>query len=362
MPDLEIHPFAMLFPEMDGEQFDRLLEDMITNGQQDPIILFEGKILDGRNRYRALMSIRAESIATSDFDGTEMAALRFVASKNLSRRHMNASQRAAVGAAILEMMREHPSLSETLKTDEHAFHSASNLEKQARAWIERPGRDPIIEWPPARGFLPTAPETLKAFARSNGVENVSLVAEGDEREVDQDKLLDVARSAGVTDEELPKDEPAPEKCAVDWSAVDSFAPVGAKPKNSGGRPRNKKRDTAEAFSGISRRTAQRLERVVENAAPEVRAAVAAGTLSVRRAEEIATLPHDEQAAAVSNKATSSPNNRTRQTKPLIAALYDISNNVGDFIAMRKPQEINEFYRAVAATEAALRPHMENING
>lgn len=342
---------------MDGEQFASFLEDMITNGQQEPIVIFEGRILDGRNRYAALRKIGVNP-STTLFAGSEMDALRFVASKNLSRRHMNASQRAAVGAAILELMREHPSLSETLKFDEHAFHQASNLTTLAKAWIDRPNRAHGVQWPPERGFMPEAPETLKAFARSKGVENISITEEGDEREVDQDAVLEHAKRGGMTEDELAKDIPAPEKCAIDWSA-NEVSGHGPKPKNKGGRPKDESVAVIQS-AGISRRSAKRMAKAIETAEPEVRAALAAGTVSVRRAEVIAALPKEEQASALANRPA--PRKKTLDAKTITSALFDASNNIGAFVSTCKPGEVNALHAAVVAAEAAIRPYLENANG
>lgn len=52
-------------------------------------------------------------------------------------------------------------------------------------------------------------------------------------------------------------------------------------------------------AGVSRRTMQHAAKVVKEAAPEVAKAVTAGTLPVAQAAEIAAMPQDEQAAAIS---------------------------------------------------------------
>ena len=54
------HPYADIFPLLEGPAFDALVEDIRERGQQEPIWLYEGKILDGRNRYRALQQLGRE--------------------------------------------------------------------------------------------------------------------------------------------------------------------------------------------------------------------------------------------------------------------------------------------------------------
>jgi len=96
------HPFADLFPMIDGPDFDRLVEDIRAHGLIEPVVLLDGKILDGRNRARACEVIGIEPV-TRAFDGND--PLQFVLSLNLRRRHLTASQRALI-AARLETLRQ----------------------------------------------------------------------------------------------------------------------------------------------------------------------------------------------------------------------------------------------------------------
>jgi hypothetical protein len=62
--NLRIHPLAETFPPMTGAEFDVLAADIRANGLINPITLFEGMVLDGRNRLRAC---EAAGSALADF-------------------------------------------------------------------------------------------------------------------------------------------------------------------------------------------------------------------------------------------------------------------------------------------------------
>jgi hypothetical protein len=95
---LSIHHLADVFPPMREEELKALTDDIRLNGLSDPIVLLDGKILDGRNRYRACTDIGIKPI-TRDWDGGG-DPLDYVVSKNLHRRHLNQAQRAMVADKI----------------------------------------------------------------------------------------------------------------------------------------------------------------------------------------------------------------------------------------------------------------------
>lgn len=117
MKELEFHPYANIFPLIEGEAFAALVEDIAQNGMREPIVLFEGKILDGRNRYRAALQagvIAANGKAVSldhhrptirqfPISGIEGEPLAWVISANLHRRHLDDGQRAIVAAKLATM-------------------------------------------------------------------------------------------------------------------------------------------------------------------------------------------------------------------------------------------------------------------
>jgi ParB-like chromosome segregation protein Spo0J len=100
--DRKIHPAAALFPLLEGEAFDKFVEDMRVNGQTEPIV-YEGEkvILDGRNRLRACEKLGIAPRMEPLPEGQD--PLAFIISKNLHRRHLSESQRAMIGAQLADM-------------------------------------------------------------------------------------------------------------------------------------------------------------------------------------------------------------------------------------------------------------------
>jgi hypothetical protein len=108
---VEFHRFARLLPEFGSSSnpeetpqlhLERLRADIEENGQNHEIVLFEGKILDGRNRYVACLMAGREP-RFRQFDGDELAALRFVASENICRRQLSSSQCAVVAVRYAKL-------------------------------------------------------------------------------------------------------------------------------------------------------------------------------------------------------------------------------------------------------------------
>ena len=88
------HPLAELFPLIEGEDFNGLVKDVAARGIINPIIMHQGKILDGRNRYRAAKEAKHQF---TDRDFKELAggldAEAFVISANLQRRQLTTKQK-----------------------------------------------------------------------------------------------------------------------------------------------------------------------------------------------------------------------------------------------------------------------------
>ena len=96
------HPLADIFPMIAEADLKVLAADIAANGQVEPILLLEGKVLDGRNRQAACGLAGVDPVYT-EFTGAD--PLSFVLSKNLHRRHLSESQRAIAAAMIVDWER-----------------------------------------------------------------------------------------------------------------------------------------------------------------------------------------------------------------------------------------------------------------
>ena len=104
-PELTQHPACALLPAIPDDEYAELRDDIGAHGQYQPIVLLDGKVLDGWHRYRACAELGLEP-RIENFTGDEYAALTYVISMNLRHRHLTASQKAAFAVQILPMLEE----------------------------------------------------------------------------------------------------------------------------------------------------------------------------------------------------------------------------------------------------------------
>ena len=101
MTEYKFHLLADMFPLMDGDEFDNLVDDIKANGLREPIVLHECMVLDGRNRYRACLKAGVEPKFRNFDPVTESSPEAFVVSANAHRRHLNLEQKKEVAAKML---------------------------------------------------------------------------------------------------------------------------------------------------------------------------------------------------------------------------------------------------------------------
>jgi hypothetical protein len=141
---LKIHPYAATYPPMNPDEFEALVEDIKKRGLKRDILLFEGAILDGRNRYEACLKAGVEPRFV-EYEGED--ALAEVNSLN-QYRQMTAGQRALVAArqwmigdtrshAPKSVIGNHTGNGQSLQSLSKRFRSSPVSIRQARDLIEK---------------------------------------------------------------------------------------------------------------------------------------------------------------------------------------------------------------------------------
>jgi ParB-like chromosome segregation protein Spo0J len=187
------HPLADLFPMMEGTALDELTADIKANGLRELIVLFEGKILDGRNRYAACLAAGIDlDECLTEYTGNDPRG--FVISMNLHRRHLDQKQKRDL---IEKVLRETPDHSDkriadavgvtdkTVTTVREKLESTSEIPKLERT-IGKDGKsrptkkkkrelpEPVITETSA-----VAPTDEDTTPDARGAEIKRLLAEGD---------------------------------------------------------------------------------------------------------------------------------------------------------------------------------------
>jgi hypothetical protein len=112
----EPYPLAAIFPELPAEELRQLAQDIKERGQIEPIILYKGQILDGRNRYKACQMVGVKP-RFEEFNpkAAKRSPEEFILSRNLRRRHLSIGQKAAIALEWADQLQLVPR-SEKVKT------------------------------------------------------------------------------------------------------------------------------------------------------------------------------------------------------------------------------------------------------
>lgn len=195
LSELENHPAAEIFPLASEDQFSKLVADIREHGLIEPIALYQGRILDGRNRYQACLQLGVEPRFEKARLG-EQTPIEYVLSKNLYRRHLTAPQRAALAIDLL------PALSEEAA--------------QRQRWLGKPSEEEHLGDTNDRGTAAQKAAELVGLGHST-IEKTIAIAKRDPRVIDRMrsgdiKSVDAARreagmlpgSDSVISDELPQ--------------------------------------------------------------------------------------------------------------------------------------------------------------
>jgi ParB-like chromosome segregation protein Spo0J len=186
MTELPYHPIAEAFnlPLIEGAEFDAFVEDIRANKQCEAITVYQNKVLDGRNRYRACTKLGVEPRLTQ-FLGDDNAARAFVISKNVRRRHLTAEQRQSLLIAYIAGAPENSDrqLGAAIGVDHKTIASA-------RAKGEDVGKIPHVAKRKDKGRKQPAKKPIKAKKPAKAKKPIKIlnVATGELREATEEDI------------------------------------------------------------------------------------------------------------------------------------------------------------------------------
>jgi hypothetical protein len=166
----ETHPAADVFPLMEGEELQKLADDIRANGQRDAIVLHENRILDGRNRYLACLraGVTPRFVSSTRIESS-LSPIAYVVSYNLRRRHLDASQRAMIGAELIPLFKAEAKERQRAAGGAHPGPLPANLPEPGEA------REKVAE---AMNVSPRSVETARRVLQEAPPEVVEAVKAG----------------------------------------------------------------------------------------------------------------------------------------------------------------------------------------
>jgi len=181
----EVHPFAEVFPLLEGEEFDDLVSSVKSSGLRTPIILSHDQavLVEGRNRYRACDEASVDPVfEILPAHYTEQMILDLILDANLRRRHLNPGQRAVLA----------------LSYEDHYAQAVRSAEFARK--LATPGNQPVADGNATEGDPPQShrgPQSRDHAARATGASGYG-VQQAKALERDAPDLLARVRSGELT--------------------------------------------------------------------------------------------------------------------------------------------------------------------
>jgi hypothetical protein len=134
------HPMVNIFPKIKDQEYESLFEDIKRKGVAIPVIVKDGVLYDGRNRYNIVKKLRAEGheidgklidLPVTEFQGTDAELVQMVESLNLTRRQLNPGQKAAIAVELDRAENKYDKEARESRKDEQPGDRADRLAKRA---------------------------------------------------------------------------------------------------------------------------------------------------------------------------------------------------------------------------------------
>lgn len=251
----EFHRIANIYPLMKDNETEKRLwkefkNDIKENELLNPIMLFEDKILDGRNRAIACDETDTD-VFYETFHGDENEALAYVTSTNDMRRHLTSSQRAAVAVnneelydqiqteakermseggkggkgGIKEGMETVPHLTKTREIVAEKTNTNPRYISDAKK-IKEANPDLLQDVQNGKITIPKAVKQVKSEAKKVEKKRLLDIVKDDAKDVDTYKLIHADLATVVLDEKIHvivTDPPYPKEFIQEFHKLGKFA-------------------------------------------------------------------------------------------------------------------------------------------
>jgi hypothetical protein len=215
------HPAACIFPMMAELELNELADDIQRNGQREDIIMLDGKILDGRNRWIAC-KLRGITPKTVNAGNEVNDPVSYVLSLNLHRRHLTPSQSSMCAARARDIY------------DKQA--------KERQKLSEGRGQKGPANLPDVKGDARDA--AGKAFGVSG--KSVDLATRVIKRGIpDLAKAVDAGRIAVSSAAIVANDPPEEQQAAIDSLPNRNYAKTSGRKKEEVEKPEKKPKHAGE---------------------------------------------------------------------------------------------------------------------
>jgi ParB-like chromosome segregation protein Spo0J len=94
-----VHQTASLFPLLESDAYQDLKKSIEQHGQQEPIVLKDGVLIDGRNRLKVLLDLGRQPVVR-EYDSS-LAVEEYILVQNLWRRHLSDDQRTMIVTQVM---------------------------------------------------------------------------------------------------------------------------------------------------------------------------------------------------------------------------------------------------------------------
>lgn len=255
---MEFHPVTENYPLVEGNAREEMLEDLLKHGLIVPIVLWQGKIIDGRNREILCEEAGIEKKYTT-WEGKEEDLQDYVESLNEHRRHLTYDQlknrrekriarivdKRAAGKSLRQIAEEEGISHEQVRQDLISQSTANQLttegydtsvnqltteEESNKPKAPPKAIDTIREWAKKGHVGKRALAELELLPHKSQKEFVKLVQEGKKP---ADAIKEISRNPGDDKPPPPPKQPLPKDVILDQKGTlvpdhlrDAFADPG----------------------------------------------------------------------------------------------------------------------------------------